>query len=350
MQSAIFFRIRNFSSVSMLSIALSGVFPSGALAVPPNILFVVDTNTSEWTELRSLRWVPGATRMNDSGQVAGLLRSGTHWALTGPDGGSLLNSNVGVIRITGINASGQVSGTVFNKNTNAITGPNGIGFTPVDGRVTAINDSGQAVGLDSVGAFITGPNGHNMTYLYTLGVDASPAAINASGQVAGTYGFNRTFITGPNGTNMRELESVTRSTPEVAGINAAGRVVVNYLLNGNSHAFITGPNGVGLTDIGSLNGADTHATGINDIGQVVGVSGNHGFITGPNGSGMTDLTALVDLPYGNRISQVLAINNNGQILVVAAVPEPETYALLLMGLGVVAFMSRRKLRENFSCC
>jgi probable HAF family extracellular repeat protein len=110
--------------------------------------------------------------------------------------------------------------------------------------------------------------------------------------------------------------------------------------------FITGPNGVGVTFLDMLGGNDGYASGINDAGQVTGyfyMAGggySHGFITGPNGVGMSDLNSLVNLPDGNFIDHAYAINNHGQILVtVAAVPEPETYAMLLASLALVGFMA-----------
>jgi hypothetical protein len=70
----------------------------------------------------------------------------------------------------------------------------------------------------------------------------------------------------------------------------------------------------------------------------------HAFITGPNGVGMTDLNLLVSLP-GVTFTDATAINNHGQVAVLG-VPEPETYALLLAGLGLISFMARRrKARE-----
>jgi len=42
--------------------------------------------------------------------------------------------------------------------------------------------------------------------------------------------------------------------------------------------------------------------------------------------------------------RAIAINDARQVIAIAAVvPEPETYALLPDGLGLVAFMARRKI-------
>ena len=58
----------------------------------------------------------------------------------------------------------------------------------------------------------------------------------------------------------------------------------------------------------------------------------HAFITGSNGAGIMDLNSLVHLPGGVILTQATGINNSGQVIAIAIVPEPEVYALLLKGL------------------
>jgi hypothetical protein len=57
---------------------------------------------------------------------------------------------------------------------------------------------------------------------------------------------------------------------------------------------------------------------------------------------MMDLNSLVDLPQGVILTNVWDINNNGQAIAsMSFIPEPETHALMLAGLGLLAFMGRR---------
>jgi hypothetical protein len=56
---------------------------------------------------------------------------------------------------------------------------------------------------------------------------------------------------------------------------------------------------------------------------------------------MTDLNSLVSLP-GVVLTDARAINDHGQVIVQGSmIPEPETYALLLAGLGLIGVMPRR---------
>ena len=55
---------------------------------------------------------------------------------------------------------------------------------------------------------------------------------------------------------------------------------------------------------------------------------------------MTDLNSLVS--FGGILTAATAINNLGQVAVsgIPPIPEPETYAMLLAGLGLLGFITR----------
>ncbi len=250
-----------------------------------------------------------------------------------------------------------------------------------------ISDSGQVVGnsINRFGyshAFITGPNGVGMTDLGTLlgGSFSYASGINNSGQVVGSsdnsYSPNHAFITGPNGVGMIDLGSLGGSGSAALGINESGQVVGLSLTTYNSSfdAFITGPNGVGMIDLGTLGGNDGRASDVNDSGEAVGLAEiateeDHSFIF--SHGGITDLSLLTPVvAAGWTDLNVFSINNNGQIVgsghrngyteafflsytpdtvfdpkpiyIPPVMPEPETYMMLLGGLGLIGFLARRR--------
>lgn len=243
-----------------------------------------------------------------------------------------------------------------------------------DSYAYGINDSGQVVGYSSLAgdyprdshAFLTGPNGIGITDLGTLGGRESLAtAINDSGQVVGwsdtASGSSHAFITGPNGIGMTDLGTLGGSFSKATGINDSGQVVGDNFFGADRHAFITGPNGKGMTELGTLGGETSEAHGINDSGEVVGQSTTatgeiHSFVF--SHGGITDLSLLAPVVAAGWTNlNALSINNDGQIAgggqhygnseafllsFTTVVPEPETYLMLLGGLGLVGYLAWRR--------
>lgn len=333
---------------------------------------------------------------NDSGQVTGTQfepNVDPHAFITGANG-------IGVTYFgfashgDDINNSGQVVGSFEMNDGHAfITSANGAGMTDLgtlggpfsDSR--GVNDSGQVVGVSGTddysyfGSFITDTNGANMTALgtvdgrtYSLAVD-----INNSGQVAGNsvnanFHDSHAFITGSNGAGMTELSDLGGGTSHATGINNSGQVVGWADAAVGYQAFVTDTNGTGITNLGTLGGDKSSAVGINDFGQVIGHAStangdDHAFIF--SNGGMTDLSLLdVVISAGWTYINLIDINNNGQILgygylnngeretfllsftsdtvftpqpiFIPSIPEPETYVMLLAGLGLIGFMARRR--------
>ena len=337
--------------------------------------YLIDLNSKKVTWIESDPTFPTVpTAINDAGQVVGIIRGGGRGGgfITGPDGVGIrsLGNGGGGVTPSGINAAGQVAG---GGNGAFITGPDGVGMRDLGtlggshSWAYGINNAGQVVGSSSTPqgsphAFITGPDGAGMTDLGTLGGYHSFGwGINDAGQVVGesytsttAAGKLHAFITGPDGVGMRDLGTLGGNDSFPTGVNDAGQVVGAARAADNEwHGFITGPNGAGMRDLGT----SIRPSGINDAGEVAGQLffretpdvQSHAVITGPNGVGITDLNSLVKVPDDFLLINAVDINNEGQVIAIGVIPEPESYAMFLAGLGLIGLMTRRKRLCSSRC-
>jgi len=378
----------------ILTAALIAGLSLAAHATAQERPFLVDLKSRTITDLGTLggsRTV--ASDINDAGQIAGYsITSEFDWHafVTGPGGKGMRDLGTlggGYSQAYGINDAGQIVGQSdkfrggplhafitdsHGRGMRELVTSGGAGVYP-----SSINNAGQVggwlyptTGNPNPHAFITGPSGVDMRDLGDFGTGGyvGVSGINDAGQLVGDvrgaaegdYGY----ITDPDGIGMRNLGYLPGGGYARAhAINDAGQVAgVSDTADGVQHAFITGTYGNGMRDLGTLRGSAAGsgidygiATGVNDAGQVVGSSATsnraeangdpHAFITGPDGMGMTDLNSLIDLPQGWILTSAIDINNNGQVIAAGIVPEPETYALMLAGLGLVGFIARRKQRK-----
>lgn len=197
---------------------------------------------------------------------------------------------------------------------------------------TAINDVGQEVGYFSRAGSKQAVlwDGITPTILTSLGKHSSSqaTAVNNNGEIVG-------FANDPG----RGWEAVVWTSPKKKPTVLEG--------------------------IGGATSA-SFALGLNNEGEIVGYSVEAGTHTKKatlwnNGKvvNLNDYLTASERAAGWVLAEATAINNNGEIVgyeentitgktnafalnTIAAVPEPTTYSMLLMGLGFVGFMARRR--------
>lgn len=370
---------KKISQFKPFAIFLAGVFAISAPAAARADWAITSLGTLGGTG--DYNWISG---INNAGQMAV-----TTYAADSSSSHAFLYSNGVMTDLSipgavwnsarGINNSGQVVGLSYaadySTTTAFVTGANGVGATYLPGHYALdINDSGQVVGGTGAAPFIYS-NG-TMSYLSTLGGSwAEAMGINDSGQVMG-MSWTAGDVAGhvylySNGT-MSDLGTLGGSWSDAwtGSINNSGQVVGLSSLAGeaSTHAFLYS-NGV-MSDLGTLGGANSEATDLNNFGQVVGISGMSGDATWHSflySNGATiDLDMLAPVAAAGWTGlYAQAINDNGQIAgygtlngtqqvfllsgasdllphATAPVPEPETWAMLLAGLGLLGFTARRR--------
>jgi hypothetical protein len=279
------------------------------------------------------------TLVNNGGlrNSGSLINSGTltnnNGLLANYSGGTLTSSgtltnltNAGTVTNAGtLSSSGTLSNAGTLTNTSTLTNS---GAFNNDGTVNGAGTFNQTAGMTNINGTSFTQNQVNINggNLFGFGSINGTVANNggiiqggASGK-AGQLTINGGFTQGSKGT-MQELftQNAGYSTLQVNGtVNLGGTLDI---LTGGGLSFAAGQTYT-IMDFapGSLTGQFTHI----DEGSFVGNSGSVNI-----GSGL-----VIDATYNNNLGNIQ--------LRVAAVPEPETYGMMLTGLGLMGFMVRRK--------
>ena len=161
-----------------------------------------------------------------------------------------------------------------------------------------------------------------------------------------------------------DLGTLGGTNSAARAINDAGQVAGWSYTANNAAYHATVWNGATATDLGApLGGTSSVATAINTAGQVVGYAffaknAQHAAVW--NGTTATDLNSFLDastVSAGWVLTEATGINDNGWIVgnasnaslgitshafLLTPVPEAETYAMMLAGLGMIGAIVRRR--------
>lgn len=229
-------------------------------------------------------------------------------------------------------------------------------------RAGAINNLGQiaasCVVPGEIPKIVVRWDRNSATSLGSPGINVSVSAMNDTGKIVVTTSIGASAAGYWDGTKWATLLNLPgQGPPNAQGINDAGQVVGSSYVDG-LHPHATLWNGSTPTDLGGVPGyTSSWAADINNLGQVVGSS--KGVATLWNGMVAFDLNTFLDaatrdagwmLTYATGINEqgwiignaINVVTNASSAFLLTPVPEPETYALMLVGLIFVVRVARRR--------
>jgi probable HAF family extracellular repeat protein len=229
----------------------------------------------------------------------------------------------------GVNNLGQVAG-----RTTGVYEPYGAAWWDVDRSIHALDRWGS------------------LSQAYDINDNGTVVGWRETGNVRRGFVWNET-------TGFIEIGTFGGSGSSAVGINEDGLVYGDgESIDGASGPFIWTQTG-GLVQLLTPDNSSGHARGANNNSQVVGGVSFEGETHAAlwDGDDFFDLKDLVSLEPGWTLTEANDINDNGQIVgraingtssyaflltPVSQVPEPETYTMMLAGLGLVGYMARRR--------
>lgn len=340
------------------------------------------------------RGYSAAWDINDSGWVVGTRVNFTVATLWKDGAATNLSPSRFEATAYGINNKGQIAGSLERENApnswfhDAVVwndgNPTRLNLLPtaIHANAYGINDTGQVVGSSQLSS-ATVPtiwNGTTPTQLITpaggpFSEQGEARAINNKGQIVGWGGSGRASLWEESGFTDLEPDNVYGG--KANSINESGEIVgyrwtyENESLGNPVLVQAAYWNNGSVTNLPTLNEADfySEAFDINNQGVIVGMSMSRdygGAVIWEQGQ-IYDLNIFLDdslRAEGWYLAEATAINDKGQIVgiidnrdipysgsafLLTPVPEPETYAMLLAGLGVIAITFLRRKRSLEDC-
>ncbi|UCV09048.1 PEP-CTERM sorting domain-containing protein [Dechloromonas denitrificans] len=315
------------------------------------------------------------TAIADTGYITGNWSSGTAldekgliWNPAGAMSGLILSAGRTIPR--DINDFGQVAGSytgsslydnrafVYTGSTVVDLGHLGGGSASANGINNAMTVVGSSSAADGSDRAFVWQNG-SMSALASLGGQWSGAndinnGVDIAGYSSTANGTSRAVLWRAAGAPI-DLGDLGGGSANAQAINSSGQIT-GYSANddGWQHAFLWSSGT--LVDLMPGFSGYSYGFDVNRFGSVVGMMSSGAFLW--QAGDLVNLSAAM-VGSGWRIYDARGINDSGQIVgsgwnpdgqfrayVLTPVPEPETYAVMLAGLGLMGFVARRRKQQK----
>ena len=306
---------------------------SGSAAQAQSFTNIIDPLNPTFTQ---------ALGINDAGEIAGYGNATTFNGFTLTLPSSFTRENFpgadGGTQVIGI-SNGASPTTVGFYVMGGVTN----GFANTSGTFTTVDDPGFAF------TQLLGINGSGTTAAGYWTHDATGATGQLAGIVTGGPGFASPTFVGINPLLPANVNS------QATGVNDSGWVVGFYQPTSTTFTGFLDKSGV-ISSITFPGSVSTQALGVNDLGEIVGdytlANGNMFGFFDRGGSFST-----ID-PFGSTAVTANGINDKGTIVgfygaadgntigFETTVPEPSTWAMMLLGFAGLGFLGYRKVRQG----